>query len=77
MQLQGILVLVVDTKKKPPVVVVEEEDRLVWDMLPARTHDRVDDMEQMVEGMVVVGKILQSKSNSIYPNNLVATTVKS
>lgn len=75
MQLQGILVLVVDTKKKPPVVVVE--DRLVWDMLPARTHDRVEDMEQTVEEMVVVGTILQSKSNTIYTNNLVAATVKS
>lgn len=76
MQLQGILVLVVDTKKKPPVVVVEE-DRLMWDMLPARTHDRVEDMEQTVEEMVVVGTILQSKSNTIYTNNLVAATVKS
>lgn len=76
MQLQGILVLVVDMKKKPPVVVVEE-DRLVWDMLPARTHDRVEDMEQTVEEMVVVGTILQSKSNTIYTNNLVAATVKS
>lgn len=61
LQLQGILVLVVvDMERRPPlVVVVEEEDRLllvavvVVDMLPAGTHDRVEDMEQMVEGTIL------------------------